>query len=406
MINNSKLRMLGVSMVIASMMMLMTEMNKNNSVEAASCSRKCKKVFANGYCDDECNTLECFFDGGDCFSTGAYYDDDHGYDYDEEEKTKSPTSMPTKKPTKKRGTAFPTMPTVAPTKPTSTPTQAGLTLSPTSAGGVDTSKYNIEIVFVGTIDNKIKAAFLKAQAKWESIIKNDIPNTYTYKKGTTCWESFTKMNQDKIVDDLMIFAQVTRIDGPGSILGSAGPCFTSNSPKLYSRVGLMQFDSADMAGMVSDGTIDAVILHEMGHVIGIGTLWEDYDLIQYPTRSQKNAFYTGAGGIEGQKQIQGSGKPIVETDGGGGTAYGHWDEDTYDNELMTGYAGGEEKFSLLTILSLQDMGFTVDASKADSFVIPGKRSGLRGEEGSKKPKRPLGDDVIHKPAEMVEVDPY
>jgi hypothetical protein len=33
------------------------------------------------------------------------------------------------------------------------------------------------------------------------------------------------------------------------------------------------FDSADLAFMVQSGTINGVILHEMGHVLGIGTLW-------------------------------------------------------------------------------------------------------------------------------------
>ena len=73
----------------------------------------------------------------------------------------------------------------------------------------------------------------------------------------------------------MIFAQVARIDGPRGILGQAGPCITTKSPKECSRVGLMQFDLSDMQGMVNDGSIDAIILHEMGHVIGIGTLWEN-----------------------------------------------------------------------------------------------------------------------------------
>ena len=38
---------------------------------------------------------------------------------------------------------------------------------------------------------------MKAKAKWESIIKNDIPNTYRYKKGDKCWEDFTKLIQIK-----------------------------------------------------------------------------------------------------------------------------------------------------------------------------------------------------------------
>eukprot|EP00300_Choanocystis_sp_HF-7_P026952 c315_g1_i1.p1 GENE.c315_g1_i1~~c315_g1_i1.p1 ORF type:complete len:378 (-),score=35.24 c315_g1_i1:72-1205(-) len=368
-------------------LMLAACMVSTVSVDAAKCSKKCKnKLAGNGVCDEQCNTEECDWDDGDCITYYDYYDGEE----------------PTPAPTKRRATPSPTRATKSPTRATKSPTSgSGSTPAPTtSSGGVDTSKYNIEIVYVGSMTTPVKDAFVRAQAKWESIIKNDIPNTYTYKKGTKCWESFTVLSQDKIVDDLMIFAQVTNIDGVNGILGSAGPCITTNTPQLYSRVGLMQFDSADMQGMVNDGTIDAVILHEMGHVIGIGTLWEDYRVAGAP-----NKYYTGAGGIEGQSKIQGTGKPIVEQQGGSGTAYGHWDEETYDNELMTGYAGGNEKMSLLTVLSLKDMGFTVDETKADAFTIPSARTGLRGEE-EKKPKRHLGDDRIHKPFEIAEVNPY
>ena len=41
----------------------------------------------------------------------------------------------------------------------------------------------------------------------------------------------------------------------------------------------MSFDTADLASMEADGTLVDVITHEMGHVIGIGTIWEDKGLL-------------------------------------------------------------------------------------------------------------------------------
>ena len=35
----------------------------------------------------------------------------------------------------------------------------------------------------------------------------------------------------------------------------------------------MSFDTADLARMEADGSLTDVILHEMGHVLGFGTLW-------------------------------------------------------------------------------------------------------------------------------------
>lgn len=329
-----------------------------------SCSRACKLRMMDDKCDEICNVPECFYDGGDCVD--EYFHDP------------TKTHRPTFKPT------------------TQSPTTKTPTVRPTAA----LPGYNIEIVTVGTMIDPVAQAFVKAKARWESIVKSDIPNTYTYKKGKKCYLAYTVLDQDKVVDDLMIFARVTSIDGPGGILGQAGPCVFTKEPKLYPRVGIMEFDSADMQGLVDDGTVDAVILHEMGHILGIGTSWNKYKLIQRPSGDSSDAYYLGEGGADGLKDIGGNGKPVIETDGGRGTAYSHWDEKTYDNELMTGYLGGDERLSLITVKSLKDLGYSVDISKADAYKLPNNREGLRAN------KRKYGNDILDIPIEFGEVTPY
>lgn len=49
---------------------------------------------------------------------------------------------------------------------------------------------------------------------------------------------------------------------------------------------------------------------------------------------------------------------FVETDGGPGTAGGHWDDDTFGAELMTGYLNQSGNYlSDMTIASLEDLGY-------------------------------------------------
>ena len=69
---------------------------------------------------------------------------------------------------------------------------------------------------------------------------------------------------------LLISATLEEIDGSGGILGSAGPTSVWTSCPSISLSGDMTFDIDDIGWMEDDGIFEGVIMHEMGHVIGIG----------------------------------------------------------------------------------------------------------------------------------------
>ncbi|MEZ5774976.1 MAG: leishmanolysin-related zinc metalloendopeptidase [Hyphomicrobiaceae bacterium] len=169
------------------------------------------------------------------------------------------------------------------------------------------------------------------------------------------------------IDDLLIRAVVTPIDGPGGILGQAGPDWIRTSSKLPYH-GVMFFDSADVASMHSGGTLTDVVLHEMGHVLGFGTLWSYLGL-------SSGIRYTGAHALTEYRSLTGdSGATFVplENGGGPGTAYSHWEEQLFDNELMTGYLGGfgsGNPISRTTIGALQDLGYTVNYAQANAYSL-------------------------------------
>ena len=68
----------------------------------------------------------------------------------------------------------------------------------------------------------------------------------------------------------------------------------------------------------------------------------------------------------------------VENEGGPGTALGHWRESVFGGELMTGRLNhGYVPMSATTIESLEDIGFDVDVSLADPFILPGMPGNLQ-----------------------------
>ena len=60
------------------------------------------------------------------------------------------------------------------------------------------------------------------------------------------------------------------------------PASSATAPDIP-VLGLMKFDTADLDVLESGGLLQAVILHEMGHVLGFGTIWSDLNLLADPS---------------------------------------------------------------------------------------------------------------------------
>jgi subtilisin family serine protease len=206
-----------------------------------------------------------------------------------------------------------------------------------------------------------KAVFQQAADRWQQIIVGDLPNV-------------TDPATGQVIDDILIQATAPTIDGAGGILGQAGPTAMRQGSKGLPWKGIMEFDSADVAAMEADGTFKDVILHEMAHVLGFGTLWTNFGLLQGGGTS--NPLYVGANALREYRSIFGvpsaTGVP-VENSGGPGTADGHWRESIFKTELMTGYAspaGTLMPISRVTVGQFQDLGYQVNYTRADTYTKP------------------------------------
>jgi hypothetical protein len=230
------------------------------------------------------------------------------------------------------------------------------------------SAFDIELVYLTTMTPTQQAAFTAAANRWRTVITEDIGTANASRiPANACVEGQPALNE--AINDLRIYVRVTAIDGPGKTLGSAGPCLTRASNDL-TVVGVMSFDSADLRDMENDGSLGDVILHEMGHVLGIGTLWSDKHLIT--GAGGTDPFFTGTEAVTRFDMIGGmsfTGNKIpVENRGGEGTRDGHWRESVFGKELMTGYINsGTNPMSVVTIGSLQDLGYAVSFAPANSY---------------------------------------
>jgi Leishmanolysin len=204
----------------------------------------------------------------------------------------------------------------------------------------------------------VRSFYNSAHARWTSIITGDSnpPRSSAFIPP----EQRGPAGPPALLDDLYIYGADTCIDGLGKVLGQAGPTFVDSTSKRPVS-GIMQFDRDDIAAFINQ--FEEIILHEMAHVLGIGSLW-DPSLFNFNV----NGLYTGAQGLDVWQNTFGCTGPLrIENDGGGGAAGGHWEEDDLRTELMTGFlnSGVDNQLSELTIAALGDMGYTVDYDVAD-----------------------------------------
>jgi len=272
------------------------------------------------------------------------------------------------------------------------------------AGGGGGGAFDIEIRFNpgSTPTAAQQAAYDAAEAKWEAVVTGDLPDTPVNRPAGTCTSS-TPINET--VDDLVIFVTLEPIDGPGGVLGSAGPCLIRNG-SLLPLVGSMRFDIADLATLEGNGLLDEVILHEMGHVLGIGTLWPSLGLLVDPAASGGlDPHFIGADAIAAFNAAGGAGyvgnKVPVEDGGGSGTQDGHWRESVFDTELMTGWIDfASNELSVVTVESLDDMGYGIDPAQADSYSLPVSPSVIPRRSGTFSIQ--LEGDIRSGPIEIID----
>jgi hypothetical protein len=243
--------------------------------------------------------------------------------------------------------------------------------------------FQVTVRFLGpTPATEVVEAFDAARARWARVIRETIGTSEFRLTQGSCGSPDT--THVETVTDVLILAEVDSIDGPGNILGQAGPCLFRRlrSGRVMPLVGVMQFDSSDMRTMATTGRLQNVIAHEMGHVLGIGTTWSSFfnNGAALAVQGGSDPRYSGPSGVLASAGMGFTGLSVndlgsvllervpLENTGGSGTAGSHWRRSVFGNELMNGFAGsGLQPLSLLTVQAMADMGYVVNTSAAEPW---------------------------------------
>ncbi len=240
------------------------------------------------------------------------------------------------------------------------------------ATGKATGGFRIDLRFMTAIDPSQRTVFEDAAARWQEIIVGDIPD-FT---GTLPLGGCQPVTEAGGIDDVKIYVTVDSIDGSGAVLGRAGPCYYRTAGGIFPLTGIMHLDEADLGDLQASGLLEDVIVHEMGHVLGFGTLWNASINNFLSNGGTADPYFNGAA-ARAAFDAAGGGprtdpKVPVENTGGAGTRDGHWRESVFNSELMTGWIEGggvENPLSAVTVASLADQGYTVNMGAADPYIL-------------------------------------
>lgn len=284
--------------------------------------------------------------------------------------------------------------------------------TPVEPETADTS-YNLELRYYGaTPAANVQAAFELARSRIQAMIAAGLPpsqlNNLNLADANTCGVPVTL---NETVDDLVIYVTVKTIDGVGRVAASSGPCVVRSTGKLP-VIGRMEMDVDDVNQLANTGRLNAVVLHEMLHVIGFGTIWDQVTPSRVPPANSTDPRFSGPQAIQGCNEAGGTticsaGVPIEDCVGvagcGVGTRDSHWRETTFRSELMTGFIEASNipmPLSAMSIRSLEDLGYSVSVTGAEGYKIPG--TAIRFSDESSEVVVPW--EVTHRPLWEVSTD--
>ena len=253
---------------------------------------------------------------------------------------------------------------------------------------VEEPGFDVRFRFSSDLSPAEKTTVRDAVAAWENAVTGDLP-PYFLPDELVGEDAF----DGKGVDDLAIAVEVTDIDGAGGTLAQAGPLTARMSGGNFttSTAGLIQIDQSDR----SNSRLETIVEHEIGHVLGIGTLWD-------AATSGENSVapvHEGSSTTSAYEALSGSDAFLLEgvplqLFGGAGTSLAHWSEENFDNELMTGNLNpnSENPLSAVSLSALEDIGYEVDQSAADSYGLPSLQITRFGSSADATLSRPAAAD--------------
>lgn len=247
----------------------------------------------------------------------------------------------------------------------------------------DPTKFNIHVRFAQDaltkqLSQARRQTFQAAAVRWESIISKDLQDIKNFKLPILP-DFEVSPNVVGTLDDVFIDVRVS-FDFNKGVLARANTLLVrkDGSDKQLPVYGYVELSAVEFTGggLADNDAYQQVVEHEIGHVLGIGTLWDASKITNYLPNPPKveiglpnNNYDPGFIGINALQEFNilreqiflPALKAVPVANTGTSRNYNvHWREFTFLNEIMTPYKAAPELLSRVTAASLEDLGYEVN----------------------------------------------
>ena len=212
------------------------------------------------------------------------------------------------------------------------------------------------------------------------------------------------------VDDLLVFVIIEQIDGyssagAGTAVAQGTSCLVRGKTH-HPIVSYVRLDAADIGWLEEVGMLEPVFLHEMIHAIGFGNVWgpKFFDYLESPSKpfsAGADTHFSGPNAVEAFDLIGGltyTRRKVPVENNALPQADTHWRASVLKGEIMQPFLepGRAPALSIVTLRSLEDLGYAIDRTQADQFQLSSTAAnpapaGIRYDLPARTPVRVVDD---------------